>query len=312
MRATNLLRDIPFDRLRPKDKPTRYFVDNEYVDGWYVAKLPRLCGAVLNVLLRHCNTETQGAFPSIKRIKKLTGENNPTSISKAIQILEDHGIIIVQRGQAGFGRSNLYAFQSSIYWKSLDEHSPRIKLSNWKGRYQKSRNNDIKPGENSVKSSEIDTLTNLNNNYPKDLTNQIRSLADQMRINKRPEKVAISEGSGNTWVPPWHRPDNKGNLGQNRDNNAPVSTGEIQDQSNPVNTGKLRETNDINFDNIEPEITVEKRSGDDINSDNIQPLKNGQKKAELDEIERNKAEEPINPLYLNHIRDEDISAGSAG
>jgi hypothetical protein len=32
------LRDIPFDRLRPKDKPTRYFVDNEYVDGWYVAK----------------------------------------------------------------------------------------------------------------------------------------------------------------------------------------------------------------------------------------------------------------------------------
>jgi hypothetical protein len=66
MRAASLLRDIPFDRLRPKDKPTRYFVDNEYVDGWYVAKLPRLCGAVLDVLLRHCNTETQGAFPSIK------------------------------------------------------------------------------------------------------------------------------------------------------------------------------------------------------------------------------------------------------
>lgn len=33
MRATSLLRDIPFDRLRPKDKPTRYFVDNEYVGG---------------------------------------------------------------------------------------------------------------------------------------------------------------------------------------------------------------------------------------------------------------------------------------
>jgi hypothetical protein len=312
MRATSLLRDIPFDRLRPKDKPTRYFVDNEYVDGWYVAKLPRLCGAVLDVLLRHCNTETQGAFPSIKRIKKLTGENNPTSISKAIQILEDHGIIIVQRGQHGFGRSNLYAFQSSIFWKSLDEHSPRIKLSNWKGRYQKSRNNDIKPDDNSVKSSEIDTLTNLNNNSPKDLNNRMRSLADQMRIHKRPEKVAISEGSGNTWVPPWRRPDNKGNLGQNRDKSEPAYAGEMQDQSIPVNTGKLRETNDINFDNIEPEITVEKRSGDDINSDNIQPLKNGQKKVELDEIERNKAEEPTNPLYLNNIRDEDISAGSAG
>jgi len=324
------LRDIPFDRLRPKDKPTRYFVDNEYVDGWYVAKLPRLCGAVLDVLLRHCNTETQGAFPSIKRLQKFTGEKNPTSISKAIQILEDHGIIIVQRGQHGFGRSNLYAFQSSIFWKSLDEHSPRIKLSNWKGRYQKSRNNDIKLDDNSVKSSEIDTLTNLNNNSPKDLNNRIKSLADQMRINKRPQGVAIPEGSSNTWVPPWHRPDNKGKLGQNRDNNAPVSTGEMQDQSNPVNTGKLRETNDINSDNIESEIAVEKRSGDDINSDNIeseiavekrsgddinsdniQPLKNGEK-TELDEIDRNKAEEPTNPLYLNNIRDEDISAGSAG
>lgn len=311
MRATSLLRDIPFDRLRPKDKPTRYFVDNEYVDGWYVAKLPRLCGAVLNVLLRHCNTETQGAFPSIKRLLKFTGEKNPTSISKAIQILEDHGIIIVQRGQHGFGRSNLYAFQSSIFWKSLDENSPRIKLSNWKGRYQKSRNNDIKPDDNSVKSSEIDTLTNLNNNSPKELNNQIKSMADQMRINKKPQRVAIPEGSSNTWVPPWHRPDNKGKLGQNRDNNAPVSTGEMQDQRNPVNTGKLRETNDINFDNIESEIAVEKRSGDDINSDNIQPLKNGEK-TELDEIERNKAEELTNPLYLNNIRDEDISAGSAG
>ena len=56
---------------------------------------------------------------------------------------------------------------------------------------------------------------------------------------------------------------------------------------------------------------MEKRSGDDINSDIIQPLKNGEK-TELDGIERNKAEEPTNPLYLNHIRDEDISAGSAG
>ena len=85
----------------------------------------------------------------------------------------------------------------------------------------------------------------------------------------------------------------------------------MPDQNIPVNTGKLRETNDINFDNIESEIAVEQRSRNDINSDIIQPLKNGEK-TELDGIERNKAEEPTNPLYLNHIRDEDISAGSAG
>ena len=312
MRATSLLRDIPSDRLRPKDKPTRYFVDNEYVDGWYVAKLPRLCGAVLDVLLRHGNTETQGAFPSIKRLKKYTGEKNPTSISKAIQILEDHGIIIVQRGQAGFGRSNLYAFQDCRFWKPLEEHSKKIKLSTWKGRYQKGRNNDIKPNDISEKSSQIDTLTNLNNNYPKELNNLTKSLADQMNINKR-QGLAIPHSSGNMnyrpYVPPWRR--NEGNLGKNRDKNEPAYAGEMQDHV-PVNTGKLRETNDINIDNIESEIAVEKRSGNDINSDITQPLNNGEKTDTLDEIERNKAEEPTNPLYLNNIRDEDISAGSAG
>lgn len=293
------MRDIPFDRLRPKDKPTRYFVDNEYVDGWYVAKLPRLCGAVLDVLLRHCNTETQGAFPSIKRIKKLTGENNPTSISKAIQILEDHGIIIVQRSQQGFGRSNLYAFQSSIYWKPLDEHSKRIKLSTWKGRYQKGRNHDIKPTNDSGKSSEIDTLTNLNNNSPKELNNRMRSLADQMNINKR-QKLAIPNPSGNMnyrpYVPPWRRADSVGKLDQIRENNDDKKDDQSSiniDIIESVNTGNLRETNDNN-------------------SDIIQPLKNGEKTDALDEIERNKAEEDNNSIYLPNIRDEDISAGTAG
>lgn len=296
MRATSLLRDIPFDRLRPKDKPTRYFVDNEYVDGWYVAKLPRLCGAVLDVLLRHGNTETQGAFPSIKRLKKYTGEKNPTSISKAIQILEDHGIIIVQRGQAGFGRSNLYAFQSSIFWKSLDENSPRIKLSTWKGRYQKGRNNDIKPSDNSEKSGEIDTLTNLNNNYPKELNNRMRSLADQMNINKR-QKLAIPNPSGNmNHVPPWRRAESVGKLDQIRENNG----------------DKKDDRSSINIDIIESVNTGNLREANDNNSDIIQPLKNGEKRDELDEIDRKKAEEGPNPLYLNDIRDEDISAGAAG
>lgn len=300
MRATSLLRDIPFDRLRPKDKPTRYFVDNEYVDGWYVAKLPRLCGAVLDVLLRHCNTETQGAFPSIKRIKKLTGEKNPTSISKAIQILEDHGIIIVQRSQQGFGRSNLYAFQSSIYWKPLDEHSKRIKLSTWKGRYQKGRNHDIKPDDNLGKSSETDTLTNLNNNSPKDLNNRMRSLADQMNINKR-QRLAIPNPSGNIgYVPPWRRADSVGKLDQIREKNEPDITGEIQDESN------------INIDNIVPVNTGNLREADDTNSDIIQPLKNGGKTDTLDEIERKRAEESETSVYLPDIRDDDMSAGTAG
>jgi hypothetical protein len=87
----------------------------------------------------------------------------------------------------------------------LDEKSPRIKLSNWKGRYQKSRNNDIKPDDNSVKSSEIDTLTNLNNNSPKELNNRMKSLADQMSIHKR-QKLAIPNPSGNMNYKPYVPP----------------------------------------------------------------------------------------------------------
>ena len=301
--------EIPSERKRPKDKPTRFFKDNEYVDNYYLAKLPPLCTTVLDALLKHCNTETQVAFPSLETIMELVGEKNPRSTSRAIHILEEYGIIIALRGLPGFGRSNLYVFQSSNYWKPIDKNMKRLRISTWKPTHQKSKADDIKSDEQSSKLNENDNLTNLNNNSPKELNNLMRSLADQMSVNKR-QRLAIPNPSGNIdYVPPWRR--DEGNLGKNRDKNAAYA-GEMQDQSIPVNTGKLRERSIINFDNIESEITVKKRAEDDINIDNIQPLKNGQKKAELDEIERNKAEEPTNPLYLNNIRDEDISAGTAG
>ena len=301
LKAEKFAYDIPFERRRPKDKPTRFFIDNEFVENYYMAKLPPLCCTVLNALLKHCNTETQAAFPSLETIMDLVGEKNPRSTSRAIQILEEYGIIIVQRNLAGgFGRSNLYAFQNSIYWKQIDKNMKRIRISTWKPSYQKLKSDDIKSDLDSEKSNQIDTLTNLNNNSPKELTNQIHSLANQMNINKR-QNLAIPNPSGNIGnVPPWRRTEYVGKLDQ------------IREKNDPVNTGKLRERSNINFDNIKPEIAVEKRSEDDINIDNIQPLKNGEKTVtpeELDEIERKRAE---NPLYLNNIKDEDISAGTAG
>jgi len=266
-----------------------------------MAKLPPLCCTVLNTLLKHCNTETQAAFPSLETIMDLVGEKNPRSTSRAVQILEEYGIIIVQRNLAGgFGRSNLYAFQNAIYWKQIDKNMKRIRISTWKPSYQKLKSDDIKSDLDSEKSNQIDTLTNLNNNSPKELNNRMRSLADQMSINKR-QNLAIPNPSGNIGnVPPWRRTEHVGKLDQIRENN------------DPVNTGKLRERSTINFDNIEPEITVEKRSEGDINIDNIQPLKNGGKRDELDEIERERAEKSENSIYLPDIRDDDMSAGTAG
>lgn len=276
-RADRAAAGVPRDRLRPKDKPTRFFTDNEYVLGGYQAVLPRLCTIVYNVLLTHCNTETQSAFPGIKTIKEYAGERNPNSIATAIQILEDHNIIAVLRNTGdGMGRSNIYVFLDVRYWKAVDKSGDRIKIKDWqKTRYQNKDGGDI----NSVsKDILVDTLTNLNKNYPKELTNQMRSLVDQMRINKKPESLAIPRRSTDNfiqsayedripnWVPPKEEP-----------------------------------RIDINIDTTEPDKMGEKRSESDINIDT------------LGEISRKRAEENDNSNHLPDIRyEDDMSAGTAG
>ncbi len=280
-KADRIVAGIPRDRLRPKDKPTRFFTDNEYVLGEYQAVLPRLCTIVYNVLLTHCNTETQSAFPGIKTIKKYTGERNPNSIATAIQILEYYNIIAVLRNMGeGVGRSNIYVFQDVRYWKAVDSSQPRIKINDWqKAKYQNKDGCDI---NQSNKNIPVDTLTNLNKNYPKELTNQMRFLADQMRINKKPERLAIPRRSTDNFIQTAYE-------------------GRIPDYRLPDNTGKLRESIDINIDTIEPDKNGEKRSGDDINIDT------------LGEISRKRAEKDENLIELPDIRyEDDMSAGTAG
>ncbi len=280
-RADRIVAGISSDRLRPKDKPTRLFLDNEYILAGYVEKLPRLCTLVYLGLLVHCNTETQAAFPGIEKLKKHTGERNPNSIATAIQILEHYNIITVLRSVGeGFGRSNIYLFLNVTYWLAVDNNKPRIKIKDWQdARYQNKDTGDI----NSVgKDDSVDTLTNLNKNYPKQLTNQIRSLADQMRINKKPERLAIPRRSTDNFIQTAYE-------------------GIIQDYRLPDNTGKLRESIDINIDTIEPDKNGEKRSGDDINIDT------------LGEIDRKRAHFDENSIEPPDIRyEDDMSAGTAG
>lgn len=276
-RADRIVAGISSDRLRLKDKPTRLFLDNEYILAGYVEKLPRLCTLVYLGLLVHCNTETQAAFPGIEKLKKHTGERNPNSIATAIQILEHYNIITVLRSVGeGFGRSNIYLFLNVTYWLAVDNNKPRIKIKDWQeARYQ----NKDGGGINSVdKDDLVDTLTNLNKNYPKELTNQIRSLADQMRINKKPERLAIPRRSTHNFIQTAYE-------------------GKILD-TRPNSGG---ESSDINIDITDTEITAEKRSGDDINIDT------------LGEISPKKAHFDDNSIELPDIRyEDDMSAGTAG
>lgn len=110
---------IDQSRLRKKNKSSRFFIDNEYVQGGYLATLSKLCTSVYMALLVHCNTESQAAFPSITTIQELVGSKNRSSIIKAIRILEGYGIIGVTRADGAFNMVNLYTFQSSELWLSV-------------------------------------------------------------------------------------------------------------------------------------------------------------------------------------------------
>lgn len=220
---------------RPKHKPNRFVVDNEYVDKGYLAYLPHLCTKIYLALLVHCNTKTQTAFPGIERLKDYSGEKNKNSIFKAISILEDYRIIIIFRTVGGSHKSNLYQFVSSKEWLPVDKSRGRILLTDNSQRYQSESPNSIKSEDKN--GDGIDTLTRSSDNYLKDITNQIGLLADKMRISSR---VAIQQGPGNT----VHRITNFEPL--------------------PVNTGKLREANPDNGINIDtvPETVEPLKNGE--------------------------------------------------
>ena len=221
---------------RPKHKPNRFVLDNEYVEKGYLACLPQICTKIYLALLVHCNTKTQTAFPGIERLKDYSGEKNKNSIFKAINILEDYRIIIVFRTVGGSHKSNLYQFVSSKEWLPIDKSAGKMLLTDYAQPYQSNGPNGIKNREEN--SNGADTLTRSSDNYLKDITKQMDSLVDKMRIGTR---VAIQQGPSNTI---------------DRITNSELLT---------VNTGKIRERveeNSINTDTV---------------PDQTEPLKNGEK-----------------------------------
>jgi len=113
-----------FDKtiLRKKDKATRFFIDNEYVEKGYLAALPHQTTSVYVALIKHCNTKTQTAFPSLKTLQRLAGVKNRNSLSASISILQDLHIIEIVRSKGGVNCSNHYGFVNSDYWVEIEPY----------------------------------------------------------------------------------------------------------------------------------------------------------------------------------------------
>ncbi len=258
-------------KLRTKRKPSRFFVENEYVHGGYVAILPNACSRIYYVLSVHCNNETQVAFPSITTIQEMSGCTNRNTTMKALSILESYGIIGILKTK-GFNMVNVYAFQATRYWKPIPEWKERMEKYRNKSQYQFTPHRSNKKTD--YRSDRDDTLTNLSDNSP----NTITSIGDVLRKMQLqgPDSVAIQEPSGHSVVGP------------------------AKHELLPVITGNLREhRNNTSDTTIDQESTVNKRE-ETVDTVESAPFINGEKWTKEDE-----------GIGLMDINNEDIGPGNA-
>ena len=264
-------------KLRGKRKVTRFFIDNEYIENGYEAKLPKLCTLVYQGLLYHGNTETQTAWPSFKTLTKHTGEKNRNYISNALRLLKECGIIGVVQTKKGFKTLNLYCFQATDYWISLDHITKRLKLTASLAQYPNVTLRSIK--RRGVRRKNVDTLTNQINNSPNSLTSIKDVLERQSHRWDREPEVAIPEGSRNTVVRTAYEGD--------------VELSELHSDSPDT-----------------PEEKGEKTVVRSIQEDTTQfPAIAGNLREE--NIEVDTTQMPLNELALEDITKEDIGLGSA-
>lgn len=228
--------------LRGKRKATRFFVENEFVDEGYMKKLPKLCTLVYCAILKHGNTKTQVAWPSLTTIQDLTGEKNRNYVANAVRLLVECGILGVVQAKSGFKTLNLYYFKSISFWKSIGHVTKRLKLKDSVAQYPDIHLRSIRKRKN--RSINVDTLTNQINKSPNSVTSIGDILKRKMQKWQMPrsqESVAIRGPSGDTVV--------------RQPNEVTV----------PVITGKLRE--DGSDDNV---TAIEQNP----------PFKNGEKRAD--------------------------------
>lgn len=301
-----LKKQIDRSVLRGKRKPTRFFIENEFVSEGYMEKLPKLCTLVYCAILKHGNTETCVAWPSLTTIQKLTGEKNRNYVANAVRLLVECGVLGMVQSKNGFKTLNLYYFKSVDHWKSLEHVTKRLKLKDSAAQYPNIYLRSIRKRKN--RSINVDTLTNQNNKSPNSLTSIGDVLRGRMQKWQVPPSVAIPESSRHSVVRtpeerqyPWREnreghqeePDLADNAGKMQGNRSiPEDTTVI-----PVITGNLREENFVE--------TPEETPLGSISIDTAEsPFKNGEKRVES-------ADQTHNELSLDDITQDDLGPGTA-
>ena len=247
-KIAELQKQINSSELRGKRKVTRFFVENEFVSECYMEKLPKLCTLVYCAILKHGNTVSQVAWPSLTTIQKLTGEKNRNYVSNAVRLLVECGILGVVQAKSGFKTLNLYYFKSVDYWKSLDHVTKRLKLKDSVAQYPNVTLRSIRKRKN--RSINVDTLTNQNNKSPNSVTSIADVLRGRMYKWQLPEQVAIQEPSGHDVVQTAY--EGKVPLSE-------VVRPTKEGDNLPVITGNLREVGSIQSDTTDiPLINGEK------------------------------------------------------
>lgn len=117
---------------RPKIKKTRYWIDNEFIEQAYMAKLHASVTKVYAVLARHANARTQTCFPSLATIGKEAGITGRSTIIEAIRTLERYAIIDVIRSPH---KSNRYLLRDCRTWLPIIEQSDKMTTSEPPGQY---------------------------------------------------------------------------------------------------------------------------------------------------------------------------------
>lgn len=113
---------IPHFILPKREKVGRDFIkiDNILIYGGYAEVYGSPIVSIYNVLTIHADNYTQECFPSISRIKKLSGVKNRNKVIDTLKRLAAYHIIEIHTYGYGSGRNNLYRLVDKKYWLPID------------------------------------------------------------------------------------------------------------------------------------------------------------------------------------------------
>lgn len=156
--------------IRDTGKPTKLFIDNEYLTGGYADTFPPSVTMVYLALALRANHQTQFCYPSYARLRVESGVRNKTTLSNALKILEAHDVIAIQHSKGRY--QNKYHLLHPQVWKA--PNSTIIETIAHK-------KNGIK---NAVNESQVERANSLTS----ETRNQLRESTKEIRGNSFKEK----------------------------------------------------------------------------------------------------------------------------